>query len=226
MFSEDFQAVLLFMSRSMKPFLAHTGLYLAMFFLTVLALVPGFFLSLSLGGSMWGFASLAMIVGAAHWWIRRRVVFPSLVRLDWMFLHFLQEREGTPVMLEGKHVGSELRQLRKNLRRFALFRFSRGIQAAAIVLWLDLELRFEGLEGRWDDILKDGYRYIFRGYLLLGLLLFVFWGISFLSTFGLDLPIKLLIFTLGAVFAAFLHQAVIEPMIYLLTLRRMHSGII
>ncbi len=225
MLAEDLQVVLVFMSKTMKPFLVHIGRYLLMFILTVLVLVPGFFLSLRAAGSVWGFVVLAVIVFAVHWLIRRGIVLPSLIRIDRLFLDFILKNESIAESLDKKDVAEVLPGVRQAFGSNAPFRISRGIRAAALVLSLDTELLSGQPDERWRMAFGRAFKYSLTGYLLFAAFLVVFLGISFLSTLGLDLALKLLIFTLGTLFAAFLFQAVVEPIFYLLVLNRMRQNL-
>jgi len=222
MFSEDFQEVLLFMSRNMRPLLVHIGRYLIMAFVTILVLVPGFFLSLTLSRSVWGYVVLTLLAAVSHWMVRRIVVFPSLFHLDRLFLNFLRNHEETSVPVSNRQLKEALRRLRQDWSGPFLFRFSRGIQATILALRVEEAVAPSWPEGKHRSALRSISRYFYIGYLISGLFLFIFLGISFLSTLGLDAALKLLIFTLGTVFALFLFQAVIEPIVYLLAVRRMY----
>ena len=224
MLAEDLQLVLLFMSKSMKPFLIHVGRYVLMFFLTVLVLVPGFFISLKATGSVWGFVVLAAVVVAVHWLIRRQVVLPSLLRIDRMFLGFLQEHEAIPGPLDPQVSARVSDYSTKRAGALPAFKVSKAIRTALLVLFLENEA-FKNLDDeRLRSTVGQAFKYSVRGYLFFGTFLVVFLGISFLSTLGLGIDLKLLIFTLGTLFAAFLFQAILEPILYLLVLNRLHQS--
>jgi hypothetical protein len=224
MLAEDLQMVLLFMSKSMKPFLTHVGRYLLVFFLTVLVLVPGFFISLKATGSVWGFVVLAAVVSAIHWLIRRQVVLPSLLRIDRQFFGFLQDDGVITGPLDPQLLAEALDYARKRAGSLSAFKVSRAIRVALLVLCLDSGIIEARDDERLNKSIGQAFKYSVKGYLFFGTFLVVFWGISFLSTLGLAIALKLLIFTLGTLFAAFLFQAILEPILYLLVLNRMHQS--
>ena len=221
MFAEDFQSVLLFMGKTMKPFFIHIGRYMAMFVLTVLVLVPGFFILLRFTGSVWGFVPLAAVVAAAHWLIRRSVILPSLARIDLLYAGSLLDQEPRKESLDNKELSNRMAEVRRSYGTLTSFRVSKAVRAAASCLYFESELLAGSPEERVKDAFGRAFTYALKGYLLFAVFLVIFLGISFLSTLGLDVPLKLLIFTLGTLFAAFLFQAVVEPIIYLLVLTRL-----
>jgi hypothetical protein len=227
MMMRELREILVFLSYGFKYYMLHlTRLFLYFMALLVL-IILAFFASLRLTASLWPFLVCLCLVLVGHLLVQRTSFRKHQIRLNRLLIGFLEERqEEVPVS------GEEMQQMLdmiKELRQYPALRFSPRIRCALAVLKYSAADRISLEDNTLNQAARTSRKYSFSGYLLLLLLLIFFSAISLLFTLGLAAPIKILIFTLGFVFAYSVYLTIIDPLVYLLVqqkfYRRLHTSI-
>jgi hypothetical protein len=210
----ELREILLFLSYAFRHYVLHLARLFLYFTAVLVLIILVFFTTVRLTAGVWSFLAFLPLVLAGHLLVQRIFFRKYQIRLNRLLIGFLKEKQDE-VPVSGEEV-QQILDMIKDLRRYPALRLSPRMRCALAVLKFSGDDRLPLEDRALNQAARASRKYSTSGYLLLLLLLIFFSAISFLFTLGLAIPIKVLIFTLGFVFAYSVYLTIIDPIVGLL----------
>jgi len=226
-FFGDLPIVFSFYSMSLFKYIRYSMMVLMLFILFIFLSVPLYIAILKTTGDFRYFIPFPFLFIISYRKLRQKVFLKNQLKLNLSFVDFLEQRKGKKPEGDIEVSDDALSHADRTINETLLKSNSSKILLAirALLIYPGTTMAFKKVTWKFRD--KNLGRFSYRGIeiFLFILLLLPFLAIAVLMTWGKAFIIQSFIFFLGLMFVGFSQALIIEPIIFLLTLKNLWDQI-